>query len=283
MNDLVTTNASDLAQFIVGSQKTGFENMDSSCIARPYLQIAQAMSEMATKGNPNYIPGLEPGMFYSPTTKKVFGRSVDVCVLKFIPEYAIWGGIDSSGRKTDFRTMIDKATFEREYSKNYKWDPRYNALSNSNGEIAIEQFDYILMFPGSIEEGLYMFSLKSIGIPVGRKWNTMALNIKVNLNGAMRQAPIWASVWRLTTGLDQNKKGSSFQITQIERIGFVSKNIAPVVAGAFSELEDFTMQVVDEHESMPSYVEETFVPPEQKVKSVFGAPAQPPKPDMDIF
>lgn len=80
------TNAADeLPSFLrerVGSvATTGLEDMPDD-FTIPRIQLAQAMSPQVKKRDPEYIPGLEEGMFFHALTRKVIGEQFIAPVLK---------------------------------------------------------------------------------------------------------------------------------------------------------------------------------------------------------
>src|SRR5687768_3865814 len=58
----------------------GFEGMDQADVTIARLALAQSMTGVAKKANPDYVEGLEEGLFFNSLTKEVYGKKV-----RFIP------------------------------------------------------------------------------------------------------------------------------------------------------------------------------------------------------
>jgi len=293
MNDIVTKNAADIIPFASGP--TGFESVDYGCVQRPYLAIAQGLSNMAVKGSTSYLPGLEPGMFYSPTTRQIFGTSIDVVILKFFPQYVIYSGLNEKNIPIGFQEAISKQDFERDRIKDFEWE-KGKLFNRKTGQVAIDKRNFIVMFSEHIDWGMFLFSLQSTGVPISRRWITQAMSIWVTKDGKTVQAPIWSSVWRLTTAYQD--KTTNFQIGSIERLGWVSKDIAPTIKGLFEELADMNTYEYarTEEEELHVVQEQSVQEPVQEQKVVIGSPQhvvqqqpqqpqqspEPPKPPVDL-
>lgn len=272
--ELVKSEGMDVA-LLAGSNVTGFEDVDASCVSRPYLAIAQNTSKMAAVGSQNYIEGLKPGMFYSPTTRQVFGDAIDVCIIKFSHQYAIYTGKDQMGMYTGFKGYISHNNLQG-FIQNQDRD-LYNPQTK---EIAVDKRNFIIMFPSDIEAGMFLYSMSSASIPVSRRLITQAMSIRIQRDNKIVQAPIWSSIWRLKTGLVQSKRGMYYQVASIERIGWTPKQVAPVIRGAFEELANIDQTTYYEEDVVtdaPEYIKEE-PQPQKVVESVFK---QAPKPDVD--
>jgi len=86
-----------------------------------------------------------------------------------------------------------------------------------------------------------LMSMSSTGIAPSRKWLTMAQNHR---SSDGRQAPIWANVWTLETGYQDNEAGSYYQITKIDRLGYVTEAARAIVVPAFLDVQNLSSKEI---------------------------------------
>ena len=208
---------------------SGFDGVDNDCITIPFLKIAQSGTDEAKKGSPKYISGLEAGQFFCPATRKVYGDSVNLIILRFYRQYVIYESTEPDSKfmgtmsPEQFKTVIEPyATRERSYHL------------DSEGHRYVDTRNFIVMAAGFVNDGPMLLSLSSTGIAPSRKWITQAQNVR-DPNG--RLAPIWANVWNVSTGYFDNPSGSYYQISRITRMGYVGQKILKVVVNAFLDAQ----------------------------------------------
>ncbi|HSA01214.1 MAG TPA: hypothetical protein P5055_10805, partial [Candidatus Paceibacterota bacterium] len=78
-----------------------------------------------------------------------------------------------------------------------------------DGHRYVDTRNFIVFVAGAYNDGPMLMSMSSTGIAPSRKWLTMAQNHR---SSDGRQAPIWANVWTLETGYQDNEAGSYYQI-----------------------------------------------------------------------
>lgn len=246
---------------------TGFEGVDRDCVTIPFLKIAQSATDEAKRGSPKYIPGLEPGMFFCPATRRVYGNDVNLIIIKFYRHYITY---DGEGTDAKFTGIISPEDFK----KIEKQATRVKSYHMLDGTRYVDTRNFIVMVAGALQDGPMLLSMTSTGIAPSRKWITQAQNFRAE-NG--KPAPIWANVWNLATGYQDNPAGSYYQVARVERVGYVTAQARPTVVAAFldagsvssdsilgSEAHDEKMAPEASHESSPSSQEEM-------VKAAFGA------------
>jgi len=277
MNEIIASAGNEIAPAeYFDTQRTGFEGVDAASVIRPYITIAQGSSEMAKRGSPSYIDGLAPGMFYSPSTKLLIGEKLRCIVVKYYRNFVVYEGKDPTGKPTHFLGTISSKEFDTNIAPTAVRDGGYNV--GKDGRLYLDKRNFIILLADNPDAGLFILSLSSTGIQPAKKLITMAMNVRAVKEGRSVQAPIWSNVWELGTNYIQNPKGGYYQITDINRLGWVSKQIAPIAKGAFEELFD------NQFEEVPEYVEEEPVHHVQEtVQNVFGKPAPKPPIGDDIF
>jgi len=251
---------------------SGFDGVDRDCTTIPFLKVAQTATEQAKKGSPEYIKGLEPGMFFCPATRKTYGEAVRLVVLRFYRQYIIYDGKDMNAK---FVGTMAPEDFERNIMPTATREKSYHL--DGKGFRYVDTRNFIVMVAGAYNDGPMLLSLSSTGIAPSKKWLTMAQNVRSN-DG--RQAPIWASVWELATGYQDNDAGSYYQITKIDRLGYVPPTAKNLVVSAFLDAQGVSaadIQGVESHASTPA--PEAMKPAEGSHRTA----AKPEVDDKDLF
>lgn len=161
-----------------------------------YLKLAQDITDETKKAKPNYIPGLEAGMFFCPVTKKIYGPTVDVIVLATRKAYFL---IDDDGA---FKGAEDRI------QPSWKRDVA-GALRTEEGYKAIVTYSFLVVTPDDLEHKMVL-TLKNTDVPAAKDWNTLIKELRLE-NGA--PCPIFGGVWTLTANFREGKKGSWYSIS----------------------------------------------------------------------
>lgn len=161
-----------------------------------YLKLAQDITDETKKAKPNYIPGLEAGMFFCPVTKKIYGPTVDVIVLATRKAYFL---IDDDG---EFKGAEDRI------QPSWKRDVA-GALRTEEGYKAIVTYSFLVVTPDDLEHKMVL-TLKNTDVPAAKDWNTLIKELRLE-NGA--PCPIFGGVWTLTANFREGKKGSWYSIS----------------------------------------------------------------------
>lgn len=161
-----------------------------------YLKLAQDITDETKKAKPNYIPGLEAGMFFCPVTKKIYGTTVDVIVLATRKAYFL---LDDDG---EFKGAEDRI------QPSWKRDVA-GALRTEEGYKAIVTYSFLVVTPDDLEHKMVL-TLKNTDVPAAKDWNTLIKELRLE-NGA--PCPIFGGVWTLTANFREGKKGSWYSIS----------------------------------------------------------------------
>ena len=161
-----------------------------------YLKLAQDITDETKKAKPNYIPGLEAGMFFCPVTKKIYGPTVDVIVLATRKAYFL---LDDDG---EFKGAEDRI------QPSWKRDV-VGALRTEEGYKAIVTYSFLVVTPDDLEHKMVL-TLKNTDVPAAKDWNTLIKELRLE-NGA--PCPIFGGVWTLTANFREGKKGSWYSIS----------------------------------------------------------------------
>ena len=173
-----------------------------------YLKLAQDITDETKKAKSNYIEGLEPGMFFCPVTRKIYGATVDVIVL--------------ATRKSYF--LIND-------------DGEFKGLRTEEGYKAIVTYSYLVVTPDDLEHKMVL-TLKNTDVPAAKDWNTMLRELRLE-DGST--CPIFGGVWTLKSIFREGKKGSWYAISDgkgsnIKFKGFIKDEIVDAVAETSTQL-----------------------------------------------
>ena len=185
-----------------------------------YLKLAQDITDETKKAKPNYIPGLEAGMFFCPVTKKIYGPTVDVIVLATRKAYFL---LDDDG---EFKGAEDRI------QPSWKRDVA-GALRTEEGYKAIVTYSFLVVTPDDLEHKMVL-TLKNTDVPAAKDWNTLIKELRLE-NGA--PCPIFGGIWTLSANFREGKKGSWYSIStgngsSIKFKEFINDDLVDEIAAA---------------------------------------------------
>ena len=185
-----------------------------------YLKLAQDITDETKKAKPNYIPGLEAGMFFCPVTKKIYGTTVDVIVLATRKAYFL---LDDDG---EFKGAEDRI------QPSWKRDVA-GALRTEEGYKAIVTYSFLVVTPDDLEHKMVL-TLKNTDVPAAKDWNTLIKELRLE-NGT--PCPIFGGIWTLSANFREGKKGSWYSIStgngsSIKFKGFIDDELVDDIAAA---------------------------------------------------
>ena len=261
---------SDVAPMDFGTQATGFDEVDQDCLTIPYLRIGQTSSDYMKRGSAKFIQGLQGGDFFFPLTREVFGTGMNAVIVKFYRSYSIY---ESKEPNAKFLGVITKEKYEREVEptavreRSYTLDPQ--------GHRYVDNRNFVIVDYDHPERGPMLLSMSSTGIKPSKNWLTQATNVKAKMpDGSMKDAPIWSSVWNLTTGYFENPSGGYYQVSEVKRLGWVKAG--PVAEGyrkIFEDMRDYDATKIQAQDAEPEAEADPTPASEEPVRHV-ERPAQ---------
>lgn len=185
-----------------------------------YLKLAQDITDETKKAKPNYIPGLEAGMFFCPVTKKIYGPTVDVIVLATRKAYFL---LNDDGEFKGAEERI-QPTWKRDVA---------GSLRTEEGYKAIVTYSFLVVTPDDLEHKMVL-TLKNSAVPAAKDWNTMLKELRLD-DG--QPCPIFGGVWTLSANFREGKKGSWYAISSgkgsnIKFKEFINDELVDAVADA---------------------------------------------------
>lgn len=204
----------------------GFENMGAGEVATPMLLIAQAMSDVVQNSS---VPA---GHFYNSVTGEDYGESINVIVCYFDKVWIEWkpnqGGFVGRYPVGGLEGVTGDI---------------YTGMKHGENDV-LETWQYLIILPDHPEAGYMVFGSTRGNLRYLKAWNTQMENLRTESG---KRAPLFAAVWKLTTGKDQNKQGKQYFScnengkSSIKFVGWITKetyaeNVLPARQVATSAL-----------------------------------------------
>jgi len=139
----------------------GFEGINASTVAIPFLKLAQELSPEVKVQKDAYIKDLKLGEFFNSTTKQIYGASFNFIVLKFERIYIEW--------KPNRGGFVEMHTPEN--AERIAADKTFGKWKTGAGNDLTEYYTYFGIIEGHEHEGVIVYSMSSTGIKVAKEWN----------------------------------------------------------------------------------------------------------------
>jgi len=139
----------------------GFEDIDQSTMAIPFLKIAQALSPEMKENKPEYIPGLKLGDMFNNVTQEIYGKEINIIIGKFEHGYTEWLPMRKG--------FVGNHTVEEAIS--LAEDKTFGKWKTAEGNILQENYVYYVIVEGREEQGVLIMLLSSSQIKKAKKLN----------------------------------------------------------------------------------------------------------------
>ena len=183
--------AQDGSDFLNAYAGQGTEGIGQNAVSLSYLSILQDLSDVVVARQ------FEPGVFFNTGIQQDLGTEVKVIPVAF---KTVWDERDQGG-KTVSRyephaiEVIEEPVPIGQSGFPVKKNPK-------TGNKIVETFAYALVLADHPEAGFLMHTAGLGSMKVYRRWNTMLKQMRLP-NG--QQAPIFAKIWTLVSGVKQSK------------------------------------------------------------------------------
>lgn len=172
----------------------GFENMSNDEVAVPRLLIAQALSDVVQNGS------VKVGHFYNSITGEDYGDSIDLIVCHFQKVWVEWK--KNNGGYVGTYPIGGLAGVTGDNFKGLE-----HTADDGTVNDVIETWNYLVILPDHIGDGYMVFGSTRGNLKYLKGWNTKMRYLRTPSGKA---APLFSSIWNLTTGKDQNKNGNTY-------------------------------------------------------------------------
>lgn len=172
----------------------GFENMSNNEVAVPRLLIAQALSDVVQNGS------VKVGHFYNSITGEDYGDSIDLIVCHFQKVWVEWK--KNNGGYVGTYPIGGLAGVTGDNFKGME-----HTADDGTVNDVIETWNYLVILPDHVGDGYMVFGSTRGNLKYLKGWNTKMRYLRTPSGKA---APLFSSIWNLTTGKDQNKNGNTY-------------------------------------------------------------------------
>jgi len=195
---------------------TGFEGADFESYATPFLRILQQNSPQILEDTDNFIPDAKPGYFFNTVTNQLYGKTINVIPIRFERLFLEW--------KPNREGFVAIHSVEEGMAISSPGETFGTRIHKETGNHVQDTHTFYLLIAGKEEEGPLVFPLSSTGIRHSRKWMSQAKMLRLPNRAA---APLYSSVYKIGTTLNENDQGRWYQIgdkskTAIERIDWIT-------------------------------------------------------------
>lgn len=203
----------NVPDYIKKGQGRGSENVEMTDLVIPRIEIAQALSPVLKKNDPNYIEGCEQGDLYNSVTFERYGPNIVVVPVFFKKQYLCWRHRDDGGGFAGaFDNLEDaNARIEEEHAKRRaegKSEERWEAIETAQQLVLVVRKD------GGIDEAVV--SMAKTKLKVSRQWNSL-----IRMNGNDR----FSRTYALFAVDEQNAKGDDYKNFAVANGGFPSEAV----------------------------------------------------------
>lgn len=250
-----TSTSTDMVpSFITGGGATGFEKLDNDCISIPFLRLAQVNTPQVQPGN-DQIKNLQAGMYFNPSTGRIYGSEPKFIILGFSRSWNVWFGEPPAARFVKSMTNEDFELHARSRTKtenNKTTDPEGNRYQDTR--------NFFLLSADHPEDGILLYPMTSTGIPMSKKWLAKASAIRGKAaDGSLSQAPMWSRVWGFKVNFVKGDKGSYYQVADASDLGWIPAEFASIAKSAFEEVREYDkarVSGIEKHDDAPDWVNE---------------------------
>lgn len=188
-----------------GSVSRGNENVDSTDLVIPRLELVQMLSPCLKKQDAAYIEDAEAGDIFNTVTREIFKAADGVLVIPILykKEFLIWKDRKQGG---GFRGSYDSLQLANERIVGEDDSEHLEAVETGQQLVLIVDAD------GNTDESrLAMVSMSRTKFKVSKNWNSL-----VRLNGGDR----FSRVYRLISVDDKNANGDEYKNFGVMAAGF---------------------------------------------------------------
>lgn len=198
--------------YLASERAVGLEAAGREDYLIPRVQIAQALSPELKKSEPQYIEGLAQGNLFNTVTRENYGTELVVIPLQFsksriyFRQRAQGGGIlcqSANGIDGGSVSPLCETCPKAQWGSSD--DPK-----NKNGIACTTFMNYpSLILRKDAPPDLASVSLKSTGIKVAKRWNSL---MRMRLGPTNQPVPIFSGLYKLQTIEEKNAQGTFYNL-----------------------------------------------------------------------
>lgn len=210
---------------------SGFEDVDATAYAIPFLSVLQSGSPQVKRSDGAYIKGAEEGMLYNSVTQEPFDGAAGVTVVPvyYKRTFIKWAPRDGGGGFKGELLPSDPQVAAARTNKDGR-------LVDAEGNLLADTRTHYVLIVGA--DGSYqpaVISLASSQIKKSRNWMSKMNGIKMlRADGSQFTPAMFSHEYHITTVPENNDKGSWFGI-KVETRGPVVSDALYHAAKAFRD------------------------------------------------
>lgn len=180
------------------AKDSGFEGMGPDDLAIPFIQILQALSPQV-RGKEK-IKGAAEGDFYNTVTTEVMKDHIIIVPCAYEKSYVEWVLRENGGgfvQKHETSAILSHCT---------RNDRNQNILPSGN-QIVDTAYHYCLLVREDEPPLQVVISLTSTQLKKSRRWNSMALSLKIKVGKGIITPPVYSHTYVATSVEESNDRG----------------------------------------------------------------------------
>lgn len=212
----------------------GVSDISTRDVALPFIAVLQSNSPQLKKGGEKFILGAAMGDFFNTATNQHYNGEDGIRAVPCLYKRAVveWHHRDNNGGWVATHPAEYLEDMQRQ-GKTYTDEDGRTRLKagdkpNSKVDTLLVETGYFFLLVLN-EDGTasgVLLALSSTQWKAARTWNSLILSAKVPTAEGPKQAPIFSQVYRLTTGLQKDKKGNEWYGINVRHEGIVpSKDV----------------------------------------------------------
>lgn len=208
-NDTALAIMSDFEQ----DAHAGFDNMNQEDFALPFLRLLTNTSPEVGE-----VEGAVPGMIYNTVTGELYDgkKGINVISCSYNRVYIEWA---PRGSGSGAPIAIHPSTSDI-LSKTHREPGESKDFLDNGNYVENTANHYVMMVDDNGVPQPALIVMKSTQLKKSRKWNSMAMSVKMPGKNGLYTPPIYSQIYRLTTVAESNDKGKWFG-WEVERIGAI--------------------------------------------------------------
>ena len=192
--------------FFEADAKVGYENMDQSDLALPFIRILGQLSPQVNKRDAKYVQGAEAGMIYNSVTNQLYDgeKGINVIPCYYKREYVEW---QDRGEGAGAPVAVHSASSSI-ISETTRDSINKDRLKNGNYLENTASYFVVVTKDDGAETAL--ITMKSTQLKVSKTWNSMMNGLKIQGSKGLFTPPIYSHIYNMKTVQQSNDKGTWF-------------------------------------------------------------------------
>lgn len=212
----VIVTGDEVPEYIKQGKGRGSENVTTSDIAIPRLEVIQGLSPVVKRGDPKFDKNARIGELMNSVSREMYGEKVTVVPVYYIKQYLVWKmrkWIDDKGQERTGEGGF-LGSYDTEEEANRRADKEAEQSDSPLEIIDTPQHLCLLLHDdGRMEE--VILSMPRTKAKISRQWNAM-----VRIAGGDR----FGRAYTVSTNLEKNQKGDFYNYA-VALAGFPSKEV----------------------------------------------------------